>query len=145
MSALGHNPTSHLPFPSSQRLRDFAGFVEEKLCDGTECAVLQGDNSDGHAGVWQLDGQDLDSWTLGQSKYEARPNRQKAPSRHEIEPHAGGRGEDRDARLVETAGAEDVQARCSALLRSALLCRPAVLVVNPSVPAKSVPENEVQS
>ena len=36
-------------------------------------------------------------------------NRKKAPGRHEIEPRSGLSGEDRYARMVETAGAEDVQ------------------------------------
>ena len=35
--------------------------------------------------------------------------RKKAPGRHEIEPRSGLSGEDRYARMVETAGAEDVQ------------------------------------
>ena len=35
--------------------------------------------------------------------------RKKAPGRHEIEPRSGLSSEDRYARIVETAGAEDVQ------------------------------------
>jgi hypothetical protein len=54
-------------------------------------------------------GQDLDPWTLGKSKYVARPNRKKSPGRHKIEPRSGLSSEDRYARMVETAGAEDVQ------------------------------------
>src|ERR1043166_2709968 len=84
-----HKPTSHLPFSSYQRLRNFAGFVDEKLRDGAERAVLQGHNSNRHAGVLQLDGQDLDPWTLGKPQYRDRCDRKKAPSRREIEPHSG--------------------------------------------------------
>ena len=62
-------PTWHLPFPLCQRLQDFAGFVDEKPRDRTEGTVLQGDNSHWHACVLQLDGQDLDPWTLGKSQY----------------------------------------------------------------------------
>src|SRR4029077_16162985 len=68
IAALSNNPTWQLPFSSScQRLRDFASRLDEKLCDGAECAVLQGDYSDRHGDVLQLNGQDLDSRTLRKS------------------------------------------------------------------------------
>jgi len=42
-----------------QQFRDLAGAVDEKLCNGTERAVLQGDDADWHVRQWQVDGQDL--------------------------------------------------------------------------------------
>jgi hypothetical protein len=45
-----------------------------------ERAVLQGDDSDGRPCVLQLDGQDLDPWTLGKSKDAARPGIRASPT-----------------------------------------------------------------
>ena len=69
MSVKCHNPTWHLPFFSCQRLRNFAGIVDEKLDDRAERAILQGDNSIWHAGVLQLDRQDLDLCELRKSQF----------------------------------------------------------------------------
>src|SRR5262245_16036836 len=106
-SAKCHIQTWRLPFHLRQRLRNFARGLDEKLDGRAECAVLQGNDSDGHAFVLHLDGQNLDSWTLGKSQYVGRHNRKKSPGRHEIEPHPGGSGKEGGSRIIETAGAEN--------------------------------------
>src|SRR5258707_10041134 len=77
----GHFRTLRLPFSLRQRLCNFAGVLNEKLRHGAECAVLQSDNSDWHAGMLQFNGQDLDLRTLGKSQYGCRDNRKKASGR----------------------------------------------------------------
>src|SRR5262249_47038257 len=68
-AAMCHNPTWYLPFFSlCQRLRNFAGVIDEKLGYGAECAVFQGADSKWYAGMLQFDGQNLDLRTLGQSQ-----------------------------------------------------------------------------
>ena len=61
----GHRWNGRLLFSLRQRLRDFAGAVDEKPRDGAERAALQGDDSDWHAGHWQFNGQDLQFRVLG--------------------------------------------------------------------------------
>ncbi|HLQ94290.1 MAG TPA: hypothetical protein VK148_30085, partial [Xanthobacteraceae bacterium] len=47
-----------LPFSLRQRLRDFAGVLDEKLRDGAERAVPHGDDTDWYAGQLKFNGQD---------------------------------------------------------------------------------------
>ena len=54
------SPRRHLPFFFCRRLGNFMRGVDEKPHDGTERAVLQGDDADLHAIKWKLDGQDFD-------------------------------------------------------------------------------------
>ena len=54
------SPAWHPSFSLRQRLCDFTGAVNEKLRDGAERAVLQGDDYVLHVGHLQFNGQDLD-------------------------------------------------------------------------------------
>src|SRR5262245_15025115 len=108
-SGPGHIWKLLLPVSLRQRLCDFAGILDEKLRHGAECAVLQSDNSDWHAGMSQFDGQDLDVRTLGKSEYGHRDNRKKASGLQETDPHLGGSGENSRARIIETTGAKGFQ------------------------------------
>ena len=98
-----------LPFSLRQRLGDLAGVFDEKLRDWAERAVLQGNNSDWHAGMLQFNGQNLDVRTLGKTQYRTRDNRNKAPGRQKTNPHRGVSGENSRARIVESTGAKGFQ------------------------------------
>src|SRR5882762_2266098 len=103
--------TRHGVYPLSlrQRLRDFAGVLDEKPRGGAERAVLKGEDSVWHAGDWQFDGQDLELRVLGgKSQYGSRENREKAPGRQETDPHLAGTGDHSHARIIEPAGAKRV-------------------------------------
>jgi hypothetical protein len=52
-------------FPLGQRLSDTTRVLDEKLCDRTERAVLEADDSDGHGRKAQFDRQDLELWSCG--------------------------------------------------------------------------------
>src|SRR5438876_813504 len=58
----------HLPFLLRQRLCDFARMLKEKLRDGTERAVLQGEDSDRHEGNRQFNGQDFELRAPGKER-----------------------------------------------------------------------------
>jgi hypothetical protein len=83
--------------------------LDEKPRDWAECAVLQGNNSDWHAGMLQFNGQNLDVRTLGKTQYRTRNNRNKAPGRQKTNPHRGVSGENSRARIVESTGAKGFQ------------------------------------
>src|SRR5215470_10834332 len=98
-----------LLFSLRQGLCDLAGGLGEKLRDWAERAVLQGNNSDWHAGMLQFNGQNLDVRTLGKTQYRTRNNRKKAPGRQKTNPHRGVSGENSRARIVESTGAKGFQ------------------------------------
>jgi hypothetical protein len=68
-SGIGICPDMHLQLLRARGSCNFSCIVDEKLSDGADRAVLQGDNSEWHAGVSQLNWQDLNFWTLGKSQY----------------------------------------------------------------------------
>src|SRR5260370_32740825 len=100
----GHNPTWCLRFSFREWLGDFAGVVDEKLRGGAERAILQGDNSDWHVGMLQVNGQDLDVRTFGKTQYRPPDNRKKTPGRQETDPHRGVHGENTRARILQAPG-----------------------------------------
>jgi hypothetical protein len=83
--------------------------LDEKLRDWAERAMLQGNNSDWHAGMLQFNGQNLDVRTLGKTQYRTRDNRKKAPGRQQTDPHLGVSRENSRARIVESTGAKGFQ------------------------------------
>jgi hypothetical protein len=76
-----------------QRLRNFAGVLDEKLRDWVEHAVLQGVSPDRRAWNWEINRQGLDLRILrGKSQDGSRENRKKAPGRQETGVRRAGGG-----------------------------------------------------
>ena len=108
MSASGQKPTCVYHFFLRQRLRDVAGVLDEKLRDRAERAVLQGDDSDRHAGIGSLTGKTLISGPGGKSQTEVGKIVRKRPVATRLIRTSGERSDHSHARIVETAGAKDV-------------------------------------
>src|SRR2546423_4226703 len=60
-----HNATSRLSIFTCKRLRDFAGGVDKKPCDGAERAIRQSDDSAEDADPWEFNGQNFQFRALG--------------------------------------------------------------------------------
>jgi hypothetical protein len=55
-NTIGHRWNCRLLFSLRKRFSDFAGVLDEKLRSWAQRAVVQGNNSDWHAGMLQLNG-----------------------------------------------------------------------------------------
>jgi hypothetical protein len=107
MTAPCQKQTGCLLFSLHQMFGDFAGLLDEKLRDGADRTVLQGDDSVSYAGLWQFNGQDLEFRVLGgKSQCGNREKCDKAPGRRQIYTHLRGIGDHNRAGIIEPTGAK---------------------------------------
>src|SRR3977135_3851678 len=103
------NPTWRLSFSLRQRLGDLARAVDEKLGDGAERAVLQGNDSIWPARRWQSNRQDSKLRALGEkSKCGSRENSDKTAGRQQTNAHMRAISDHTHPRIIEPAGAKSV-------------------------------------
>src|SRR6516165_9045845 len=93
--------------------REFiAGVLDEKPRDRAERTVLQGEDSGGHGGYWQLNGQNLDiSAPNRKSQCRSREHRQEGSRRWKIETHLRGLSDHNCAGMIEPTGAKSLQCK----------------------------------